>query len=336
MPQKPQGHVDEHAGVPAASSTLDRLLVVPGRAERVLHVHHVPAREGRRSEWPRWADVRLVRALEAAGISRPWSHQVAAAELAWQGRSVAITTGTASGKSLGYLLPALTAVLSGASGWQDAASTRARGPTVLYLSPTKALAGDQLSRLTRLGLPDLRAATYDGDTPADERRWVRDHASYVLTNPDLLHYSLLPGHSRWASFLRGLTYVVVDEAHHYRGVFGSHVAAVLRRLRRVAARYGASPVFVVASATAADPARTAQLLTGLRFEVVDDDTSRRGSAEFVLWEPPLLPGGGENGAPVRRTVTAETADLLTDLVTQGVRTLAFVRSRRGAEAVAMT
>jgi DEAD/DEAH box helicase domain-containing protein len=318
-------------------STLVRhLLAAPGRAERVLHVHEVAARAGRTAAWPEWAAPALVSAFQTAGIEMPWEHQVAAAEHAWQGRHVAISTGTASGKSLAYLMPALSTVLGGVPPWLAGRPRPVRGATVLYLSPTKALAADQLTALSSLGLPGLRAATYDGDTPAEERRWVRDHASYVLTNPDLLHHSLLPGHARWASFLRGLTYVVVDEGHHYRGVFGSHVAAVLRRLQRVAARYGASPVFVLASATASDPGATASRLTGLPFEVVDDDTSRRGPAHFLLWEPPLLPGGGENAAPTRRSVTAETADLLTDLVTSGVRTLAFVRSRRGAEAVALT
>ncbi|HEX5533868.1 MAG TPA: DEAD/DEAH box helicase [Actinomycetales bacterium] len=318
-------------------STLVRhLLAAPGRAERVLHVHEVSARPGRVAKWPEWAAPAVVSGFRRAGIQAPWEHQVLAAEQAWQGRHVAISTGTASGKSLAYLLPALSTVLGGVPPWLAGRPQPVRGATVLYLSPTKALAADQLTALSSLGLPGLRAATYDGDTPAEERRWVRDHASYVLTNPDLLHHSLLPGHARWASFLRGLTYVVVDEGHHYRGVFGSHVAAVLRRLRRVAARYGASPVFVLASATASDPGATASRLTGLPFEVVDDDTSRRGPAHFLLWEPPLLPGGGENAAPTRRSVTAETADLLADLVSSGVRTLAFVRSRRGAEAVALT
>jgi DEAD/DEAH box helicase domain-containing protein len=231
---------------------------------------------------------------------------------------------------MAFLLPALTAVLEGLS------APSGRGATVLYLSPTKALAADQLRALRALRVPGVRAATYDGDTPDEERAWVRDHAAYVLTNPDLLHRSLLPGHARWARFLRSLRYVVVDECHGYRGVFGSHVAAVLRRLRRICARYGSAPVFVLASATVTDPATAARRLTGLPVEAVTDDASPRGPLTFALWEPPMTEFVGERGSPVRRTSTAETADLLTDLVVRGARTLAFVRSRRGAEAVAMT
>jgi DEAD/DEAH box helicase domain-containing protein len=168
------------------------------------------------------------------------------------------------------------------------------------------------------------------------REWTRDHAEYVLTNPDMLHRSLLPGHARWSRFFGSLRYVVVDECHHYRGVFGAHVAQVLRRLRRVAALYGAHPTFVLASATVADPEVSASRLTGLDVAAVTDDGSPRGRTALALWEPPFVAGAGENGAPVRRSATSEVADLLTDLVVERVRTLAFVRSRRGAETVALT
>ncbi len=167
----------------------------------------------------------------------------------------------------------------------------------------------------------------------------RTHANLVLANPDLVHRSMLPSHRQWASFFRGLSFVVIDECHGYRGVFGSHVAQVVRRLRRVAARYGAFPVFVLASATVSEPATSASRLIGLDVEAVTDDASPRGASRFVLWEPPLMHFGGGaefgGGAPVRRSAVAETADLLADLVADGVRTLAFVRSRRGAEAVAL-
>ncbi|GAA4329088.1 DEAD/DEAH box helicase [Actinomadura luteofluorescens] len=267
--------------------------------------------------------------LAAAGIPSPWEHQSAAAEHARAGRSVIIATGTASGKSLAYLLPCVEAIYAGEE------NPRQEG-TVLYLSPTKALAADQLRALRSLRLTRVRAATYDGDTPQDERTWVRQHANYVLTNPDMLHRSLLPGHARWSSFLRRLRYVVIDEAHGYRGVFGSHVAQVLRRLRRVCERYHASPTFILASATASEPAAAASRLTGLDVVAVDDDASPRGPATFALWEPPLTDLRGEQGAPVRRTATAEAGDLLADLVVEGVQTLAFVRSRRGAESVALS
>lgn len=274
----------------------------------------------------------LVERFRTAGIQAPWEHQTAAAELAYAGESVIIATGTASGKSLAYLLPAISALF--AEGEPVVAGRDTEG-TTLYLSPTKALAADQLRALRALHLTRIRAATYDGDTAPDDRAWVRQHANYVLTNPDMLHRSILPAHARWSAFLRRLRYVVVDEAHGYRGVFGSHVAQVLRRLRRVCARYGAYPVFILASATTAEPGRTAERLTGLPVTEVATDASPRGSMSFALWEPPLTSLPGEHGAPVRRTATAEAGDLLADLVIEDVQTLVFVRSRRGAESVAL-
>jgi len=314
-----------------AGSLLARLLLDPTRAERVTHVEHVAARTGRHGDWPAWTAPLLVDRLRLAGVERPWEHQVQAAELARGGTSVILATGTASGKSLAYLLPVLTALLD-----DDRAGA-------LYLSPTKALATDQLRAVRALNLMAVRAATFDGDTPREERDWVRRHGRLVLTNPDMLSRGILPRHADWASFLRGLKYVVVDESHTYRGVFGSHVGLVLRRLRRVCARYGAAPVFVLASATASEPDVSASRLTGLPVEAVTDDASPRGPTEFALWEPPLMPafssgrgGGGEHGAPVRRSATAETGDLLADLVVEGARTIAFVRSRRGAESVSLS
>ncbi len=304
---------------------LQRLLLDPSRADRVTHVEHVPARVGRTSPWPAWVPQLLVDRLALQGVAAPWEHQAQAADLARGGQSVVISTGTASGKSLGYLLPVLAGLL------EDEKAT------ALYLSPTKALATDQLRAIRALNLVAVRAATYDGDTAFDERDWVRRFGSLVLTNPDMLHRSVLPRHADFSRFLRGLQYVVIDECHTYRGVFGSHVAQVLRRLRRICARYGASPVFLLASATVSDPEVSAGRLVGLRVVPVDVDASPRGTTEFALWEPPLLDSfAGENGAPVRRSATAETGDLLADLVVEGARTIAFVRSRRGAEAVAVT
>ncbi|HET6816673.1 MAG TPA: DEAD/DEAH box helicase [Mycobacteriales bacterium] len=304
-------------------SILDRVLAPAGRAERVLHVEHVPPRPARTAEWPSWAPPLLIDRLRVRGVERPWSHQAAAADLAWHGHPVVLATGTASGKSLGYQLPVLSALLD-----SDA--------TALYLSPTKALAADQLRAVRSLSLTQVRAATYDGDTPPAERDWVRSHANLVLTNPDMLHFGLLPSHQRWARLFRKLRFVVIDECHGYRGVFGSHVAQVLRRLLRVAAHYGASPVPVLASATVAEPGVTAQRLTATDVEEVTDDGSPRGALAFALWEPPLSELKGEHGAPVRRSATAEAADLLADLVIEKVRTVAFVRSRRGAEVVALS
>jgi DEAD/DEAH box helicase domain-containing protein len=313
----------------SAASALDRLLEGSERRDRLAHLEVLPARPAREAPWPDWVDTRLVQAWGTRGVTRPWSHQVEAAEAVRRGENVVVATGTASGKSLAYLMPGITEILS------RRRPRGQRGATVLYVSPTKALAQDQLSSLLELGVEGLRATTHDGDSSRELREWARDHGEYVLTNPDMLHRSLLPGHARWARFLSMLELVVVDECHHYRGVFGAHVAQILRRLRRVCALYGATPRFVLASATVADPAVSAERLTGLPFRAVTDDGSPRGEVTLALWQPPFTSYGGENGAPVRRSAAAESADLLTDLVVQGVRTLAFVRSRRGAETVAL-
>jgi DEAD/DEAH box helicase domain-containing protein len=308
---------------------VERLAAGPGREGRLRHLEVLPPRPATHADWPGWASADVVAAFEARGVSRPWRHQSAAADAAHGGQHVVLATGTASGKSLGYQLPALSAIRS------SRGPRGQRGATVLYLAPTKALAQDQLAGITALGL-DLRITTHDGDSGRDQRDWARDHAEYVLTNPDMLHRSLLPGHARWADFLGSLQYVVVDECHHYRGVFGAHVAHVLRRLRRVCAMYGAAPTFLLASATVAEPEVAARRLTGLDVLAVTGDASPRGEVSLVLWEPPFTSYTGENGAPVRRAASSETADLLADLVAEGVRTLAFIRSRRGAEQVAMT
>ncbi|MFI2209967.1 DEAD/DEAH box helicase [Streptomyces sp. NPDC020141] len=317
---------------PGPRAVLDRLAAGAGRAARITHTEHLPPRQGRHAVWPHRIRPEVINAIRLAGVEHPWVHQTAAAEHALYGESVVIATGTASGKSLAYLAPVLTALLDGSE------APNGRGATALYLAPTKALAADQCRAVKELAAPlgnRVRPAVYDGDTPVEEREWVRQYATYVLTNPDMLHRGILPSHPRWASFLRALRYVVVDECHTYRGVFGSHVAQVLRRLRRICARYGANPVFLLASATAAEPSVAAGRLTGLTVREVSDDASPRGELVFALWEPPLTELHGEKGAPVRRTATAETADLLTDLTVQGVRSVAFVRSRRGAELISL-
>ena len=303
------------------------------RKERLLHVHEVLARGEQLMPWPDWVAPALYSAFSTSGVTQLWSHQREAADLAHNGSHVVISTGTSSGKSLGYLLPVLSDVLDGA----DAAS--GRGATALYLSPTKALAEDQMAHLTALAIPGLRASTYDGDTPPDERRWIRDHCQYVLTNPDLVHHSLLPGHQRWAPFMRSLRYVVIDECHVYRGVFGSHLAVLIRRLRRVAAHYGSFPTFILASATVADPAAQASALIGMPTRAVVEDGSPREPMTFGLWEPALVVGGSGRGddrgeSQHRRSAVAESADLLADLVADGVQTVAFAHSRAGVEAIA--
>ncbi|MDX6338289.1 MAG: box helicase protein [Streptosporangiaceae bacterium] len=291
----------------------------------------MPAREGQRAAWPGWVPAVVTEAFGRRGVPAPWAHQAAMAGHARDGRHVIIATPAASGKSLGYLLPALTAILEGG--------------TALYLAPTRALAADQLRVISELGVPGVRAAVVDGDTPPAARDWARSHANYLLTTPDMLHQTLLPRHARWNGFFRRLRYIVVDECHTYRGVFGSHVAQVLRRLHRIAAHHGGAglaggpggpgPVFLLASATVSEPAGCAFLLTGRQAEAVTENTAPCGPVTFGLWEPPLTGARGEAGAPVRRSATSEAATLLADLVAEAVPALAFTRSRRGAEAVAL-
>ena len=367
---------------------LDVLLAGGRRADRLTHVEHLPARAGIQVDWPSWADTSVVSGYRALGVDRPWRHQVEAADAAWSGHHTVIATSTGSGKSLAFWLPALTAVRADiGAGTLDPGrieSVQRRG-SVLYLCPTKALAADQLAGLDRLLAAahsrDLRVATCDGDTDFSERKWVQDYADVVLTNPDFLHFSLLPGHRRWARLLASLRYVVVDECHAFRGVFGAHVALVLRRLRRLAEHYGTGPgpTFVLASATTSDPAASAARLLGVDEDdvvAVTADASPAGRKTFALWQPPELPGaaapwsstaleldpwdsdavdpdptgsrsaaGGSGPTPgglieddpdrPRRSATAEIAELLADLTIAGARTLAFTRSRRAAESVAI-
>jgi DEAD/DEAH box helicase domain-containing protein len=289
----------------------------------ITHVERLPERAGQTVPWPDWTPPILRGRYVARGIEAPWAHQCEAAEAARAGSSVIVSTGTASGKSLAYQLPALTALLE---------DDRAR---VLYLAPTKALAADQARAIAQLALTEVRAALFDGDTPTEERDWVRAHANWVLSNPDMLHRTLLPSHAKWAPFLRRLRYVVIDECHAYRGLLGAHVACIVRRLSRICRLYGSDPVFVLASATVADPGALAARIIGRPVTAVTRDASPHAPVTFGLWEPPLTSFAGENGAPVRRSAGAEAGRLLADLVVEGARTLAFVRSRRGAETAAL-
>ena len=292
----------------------------------VTHIADLPARPGVIAEWPQWIPDWLREILAERGIENLWTHQAATADLAFQGHHCVVSTGTASGKSLGYLLPVLTTL----SVTPDA--------TALYLSPTKALGADQLGA-ARAMAPQSWAAqisTYDGDTPMDARRALRDSARWIFTNPDMLHQSILRNHIRWTRMLRQLRFLVVDECHAYRGVFGANVSQVLRRTLRLARSYGANPTVIFASATTFDPADQAERLIGEPVIAVTDDGAPVGERTIALWEPGLLPGEeGENGAPVRRQASLEAADIMADLLVEGARTMTFTRSRRGAETVAM-
>jgi DEAD/DEAH box helicase domain-containing protein len=258
----------------------------------------------------------LLDALGRVGIDSLYTHQLRAFETA-AGSNLVITSGTASGKSLAFNLPVLNGI---------AAEPKNRA---LYLYPTKALAQDQARALARLRPPGLREAIYDGDTPREERPAIRRRSNLVLTNPDMLHVAVLPNHKSWGNFLANLEWVVVDEAHTYRGVFGSHVANVLRRLRRLARYYGSEPRFLLASATIANPVELAERLVGTPFELVDDDGAPRAGREIAMWNPPLI----DEASGTRRSALSEAADLLAELVSHGVRTICFLKSRRGIELI---
>ena len=256
--------------------------------------------------------------LRGRGVDALWSHQAQAIDALRHRRHVAVATGTASGKSLCYQVPIVESI---AGGGRD---------TALLIFPTKALAQDQLRTFREWLVPDLVAATYDGDTPFDERTWIRNHANVILTNPEMLHMGILPSHARWATFLLRLRYVVVDELHTLRGVFGSHVAHVLRRLRRLCEHYGSEPTFCFTSATIGNPAELASRLCGLPVDAIDGDGSPQAERSFAVWQRPLI----DARTGTRASANVETAMLLSRFVADGHQTLAFTRSRKGAELVA--
>jgi DEAD/DEAH box helicase domain-containing protein len=291
---------------------------------RLVAVQHLPARRAETAPLPDELPGVLVDRLGLLGITSLYRHQAEAYELVRAGRHVVVATGTASGKSLCYQLPLVERLL------------RDDKATALYLAPTKALAHDQLRALRDFRLPHVRAAAYDGDTPRGDRDAIRRTANVLLTNPDMLHVGLLPSHRRWGDFLHRLALVIVDECHVSRGVFGSHVAAILRRLRRVCAHYGndpatpEGPTVVLASATIGNPGEHARNLTGLDVTEVIRDGSPRPRVAFALWEPPLT----DEATGARRSTLAEAADVMAGLVIRGPSTLTFVKSRKGAELVA--
>jgi DEAD/DEAH box helicase domain-containing protein len=296
---------------------LDELVAEEEARACLVHLRELPAREPRLAPLDGLPEVVADR-LRLLGIEGLYPHQRRALDALLEGRNVILATGTASGKTLAYNLAFATLALTDPK------------RTALYLFPTKALARDQLRQLRELRLPQLRAGVYDGDTPRAERPLIRRNANVILTNPDMLHAGILPDHPRWADFFLRLSLVVVDEAHVARGVFGSHVALVLRRLRRLAARYGGEPRFALASATIGNPAELARRLVGLPFEAVTEDASPRGEKLFALWNPPVV----DEGSGARRSALSEGSWLLARLVERGVRAIAFARSRRAAELLA--
>ncbi len=293
------------------------IAIDPARRDgRIVAESSEEEREAKTVAIPDSLDPALVEALRRAGVERLYSHQREALDAAATSNLV-ITSGTASGKSLAFNLPVLDGI---------ARDSKRRA---LYLYPTKALAQDQARKLASLRPPGLREAIYDGDTPREERPAIRRRNNLVLTNPDMLHVGLLPHHKSWGDFLANLGWVVVDEAHTYRGVFGSHVANVLRRLRRIARAYGSEPRFLLASATIANPVELAERLVGEPFEPIDDDGAPSTGREIAMWNPPLI----DKATGTRRSPLSEAAELLVELVSQGVRTICFLKSRRGIELI---
>lgn len=337
--------------------------------DRLVGLVELPGRPERASDWPEWVHPLVRGAWARRGVERPWSHQREALDATASGADVVVATGTGSGKSLAAWTPLLSD-LAGA-GPTTRISAVHRRPTALYLSPTKALAADQCASLEALmeGGPRLASAsTCDGDTPREAKEWARANADALLTNPDYLHHVMLPAHGRWTRVLASLRYIIIDELHHWRGVTGSHIALVVRRLLRACHRLGADPRVIMLSATVRDPALVGAAMTGRPATAVTRDGSPAGPRHLALWQGGLVDDGsgaepsssgalaspapfsspgdpasqgvladGDRvlGAPVvRRSAGAEAAGLTARLVEEGARLLAFVRSRAGAEAVA--
>jgi DEAD/DEAH box helicase domain-containing protein len=287
------------------------------KGEELAHQAIVPRREPRIVPLPEAVHAELRTALLRQGIRELYAHQAQAWEAAERGEHLIVTTGTASGKTLAFNLPVLSKL---------AAEPKSRA---LYLYPTKALAQDQARALGELAVPGVRAAIYDGDTPPERRPQIRRWANLVLTNPDMLHLGVLPRHDLWADVLHNLRYVVVDEAHVYRGVFGSHVANVLRRLHRLARVYGAEPQFLLASATIANPGELATSLVGVKTTVIGDDAAPRAERTIALWNPELI--DAELG--LRASALGDASRLMAELVQRDLRTICFAKSRKQAELI---
>ena len=286
---------------------------------QIAHIEHLPARPAQFAELAPALPEALRAVLERDGITRLYTHQVSAIEAIRGGQNVVIVAGTAGGKTLCYNLPVLETLL---------ADPHAKA---VYLFPTKALAQDQLRGLGRLKEADpslpIEAGTYDGDTPANQRRKLRDEGNIILTNPDMLHSGILPNHARWSDFFAQLKYVVIDEVHYYRGILGSNVANVVRRLRRVCRHYGADPQFIGCSATIGNPDELAARLIGAPVTLIGNDGSPRGPKRFLLWNPPFL----DEAKMERRSPNTEAQRLMVELIKSGVQTITFVRARVTAE-----
>lgn len=340
----------------AAEAVRHKLTSLATGSDRLINTLTLPGRTGRSAPWPKWAHPDVVACYQASGVTQPWEHQVQAADAIHDRWHTVLATGTGSGKSLAAWLPILTDLR--AQSGSRLVDLRAR-PTAIYLSPTKALAADQYHALTQLlshGQEQLgiRIGTVDGDTPREAKDWARASADVILTNPDYLHHVLLPANARWTRMLSGLRYLVIDEMHYWRGVLGSHIALVVRRLLRLARKYGADPSVICLSATVKNPAQAAARLIGVESTdvvAITGDTSPAGPRTLVLWQPAYAAPeevdiheflqaleadgtGTVTAALQRRAASSEAATLTAAVVEAGARTLTFVRSRAGAEAVA--
>src|SRR5437660_5724663 len=288
--------------------------------EILTAVRHFPAREAQWADFPAWVHLDLASAYAAKGIHRPYTHQAAAAEAVHAGKNVVIVTPTASGKTLCYNLPVLNAVL-------ENSDTRA-----LYLFPTKALAQDQLAELQDLAkrLDDsFGVFTYDGDTPSDARKAIRERGHIVLTNPDMLHTGILPHHTKWMRLFGKLRYIVLDELHTYRGVFGSHLANVLRRLKRIAKFYGSDPQFICCSATIANPGELASQLIEKEVDVVEENGAPAGEKLFVFYNPPMV----NRNLGIRRSYINEATRVAKEILGRKLQTIVFANSRLHTETI---
>jgi DEAD/DEAH box helicase domain-containing protein len=300
----------------------------PGARERIAHVEELAARPATYAEPLQPLPMALRTALAARGVQQLYAHQAVALDAAQSGAHIGVVTATASGKTLCYQLPTLATLLH---------SPEARA---LFLFPTKALAHDQLRSLKQLlahlpSTPAIHAATFDGDTPRQQRDGIRAQTQIILSNPDMVHRSILPDHRRWANWLTQLRFLVLDEAHIYRGVFGSHVALIVRRLQRLCAFYGSAPQIICCSATSANPEEHLSALCGAPVQVINGDGAPQGARSFVFWNPPVVDEGRRNKEEGgrRRSTNVETASVFANLVRAQVKTLTFARSRRGAELI---
>ncbi|MCH8062539.1 MAG: DEAD/DEAH box helicase [Chloroflexi bacterium] len=286
---------------------------------QIVHCQDIPVKDATDGVLERPLPERLQETLRDTGVEKLYAHQAEAVNASRRGENVIVATPAASGKSLCYHIPVIEALM------ED------RAARAIYMFPTKALAQDQSKGLAKL-IPDgrrVRQGIFDGDTPTRERSDIRRHSRVLITNPDMLHLGILPNHRSWYELIRNLRYVVIDEAHVYRGVFGSHVANVIRRLRRLCKRFGSDPQFILCSATIANPGEHAENLVGLPFQVVDEDGSPYGGKDFLFWNPPML----DLAKGSRRSTNSEAANLFSELLRRYVRTLTFVRTRRTAELI---